>query len=278
MQINWEISNKCNYNCSYCYNKDKKDDFPLSEEIIDIILDNIFSLDNTFSITLTGGEPTQSSHLKKIINKIFLYKEKKIRLQEVNFITNGSQDFEYFKDFRDLPKNIFFIRLSIHPKYYTPRLKNLILELVENRIPLKISILYDIKYLDRVVEIVNWIDKFQRNDFFEPSLRAIFGADCGVSYSESDKEYLDTINKKWNYLTPFKNNKFYGQICSFGKILVINSDLTFSSAYCPQARYCAIPLVYTTPKKIKENIIYSDRCRMSCCQVPTDLILDKKIR
>ena len=149
MQVNWEITNKCNYNCPYCYNKDKnkRDDLMWrfnTDEVIDWTLNSFFSLDDEFSITLTGGEPTQSPKLKKIIEKIFSYSEKrKVKLHELNFITNGSKDFEYFKDFRDLPKNIFFIRLSIHPQHWSQRLRNLILDLIENRIPLKVSILFD---------------------------------------------------------------------------------------------------------------------------------------
>lgn len=276
-RINWEITSKCNYSCRYCYNQGTKKEIQLDELKINRVLDNILDLDyDKYSFTLTGGEPTLSPYLKFIIDSVF--DKFGGKLSYLNFITNGSQDEDYFHQFTEYPFDKFFIRFSIHPKYWNQQKRDTLCFLIKNKVKLMISVLFDISFRENVIEIIEWINQFQLDYFFQPSLRKIFGCDS-VKYTEPDLNYLFLINKLWRAqeeITNTSRNVFTGKFCSFGKnLLVINSDLSFASGYCPECETIKIPFIYLTPEKIKDRITHFKRCRMSCCEIPTNLLIPK---
>jgi MoaA/NifB/PqqE/SkfB family radical SAM enzyme len=53
--VNWLISNKCNFNCSYCYASDVNDK-PYNFANINKVAENILSL-NPLAVVISGGEP-----------------------------------------------------------------------------------------------------------------------------------------------------------------------------------------------------------------------------
>jgi MoaA/NifB/PqqE/SkfB family radical SAM enzyme len=84
-EIIWEITNRCNKNCSYCGSKKilVKPDLP--EEIIDyssIALENIIGM-KPETVVLSGGEPTLVTHLDDVIEQLHAADI------EVRIITNG---------------------------------------------------------------------------------------------------------------------------------------------------------------------------------------------
>ena len=112
----------------------------------------------------------------------------------------------------------------------------------------------------------------------QPSLRKIFGCDS-INYSEEDLKFLSEVNSSWGNreeVTNTSTNKFYGKTCHFGEnLLIINSDLSFSPGYCPQAEVVNLPFCFINARKIKEKIKKTEICRQSCCQIPTDLYIPK---
>jgi len=85
LMINWLITGKCNFSCSYCYAQDlmhNNVEEPKDFLKIKNIADNILKL-NPLVVVLTGGEPTTSPFLKDIIK--YLHNKVGIILD-----TNGS--------------------------------------------------------------------------------------------------------------------------------------------------------------------------------------------
>jgi len=91
--INWHITQKCNYNCFYCfahYKKENKQEIHYNKSQIEILLTKIFNFfketypDFSLRLNLAGGEPTLSKNLSFIIQKA---REKGFK---TSLITNGS--------------------------------------------------------------------------------------------------------------------------------------------------------------------------------------------
>lgn len=97
-QTSLYVTKKCNGNCTFCMNKYEKrycDAFELDDDnyfkALNNALDNLKKIDTP--ITITGGEPTKSSRLVKVLR---LLKEKGFRLR--TFATNGTGLLDRYED------------------------------------------------------------------------------------------------------------------------------------------------------------------------------------
>ena len=95
LEVNWTLTEMCNYCCSYCFeqNNDKKkidqSRFSTFSQLKNAI-DNLYSLNrSSYSIVLSGGEPTIHPHFSDFLN----YAHEKIgeKLAGLKIITNGSK-------------------------------------------------------------------------------------------------------------------------------------------------------------------------------------------
>ena len=106
------ITNKnCNFNCTYCYEKDKFENLDLDDEKINKIINILkkyFNINFTkFHFTFIGGEPTLSKNLNKLIMEI----EKNFKNSEYTIITNGSSFqniMNLFPNFEDMKDRVHF--------------------------------------------------------------------------------------------------------------------------------------------------------------------------
>jgi len=266
MRVNWAISNKCNYSCPYCYNQgsSEKTDFKLNNDLIDIVLNKINLLDDSFSFTLTGGEPTICDFLPYIARRIHEFDN----LEYFSIITNGSREISYFKQFLAYRDKLFF-RFSIHPKYWNEK-KQELLKYLTNNFKVLVSILHDHSSL--VVNAAEFIDEIKTSNL-EPSIRKVFQ----YEYSEEEKKFIDDTNKKWNVPENIADKqRFTGKFCTFGKdLLVLHSNLSFSAAFCNKAPKKSMPIFLLT-EEIFKKFKKIKQCDFSCCQFPTDAIILKK--
>lgn len=72
VELNWDIFNICNYDCTYCYMKDKPDDWlkiAKWEQQLDII-DKISRSKKSLAISLVGGEPTLFHRFNDFIDRL----------------------------------------------------------------------------------------------------------------------------------------------------------------------------------------------------------------
>ena len=65
--LDWRITSECDNNCPMCYACNNGPD--ISEEQIDIIISKLAQT-NCKSICISGGEPTKSAYLEKIMRKL----------------------------------------------------------------------------------------------------------------------------------------------------------------------------------------------------------------
>lgn len=112
LKIEWNMSKRCNFRCSYCdeFTSDRKSPhlpFDVAKKAIDKIL--IKTQDKQIKVNLTGGEPTVNPEFEKILSYMY---EKNI---DVGVITNGSRTLEFYKGI--MPKLKSFI-MSYHMEYH----------------------------------------------------------------------------------------------------------------------------------------------------------------
>jgi len=109
--LEWELSSKCNYHCSYCPSNlnDNKINFPEPNKFISFFqkLKNIYP-EKKFHLTILGGEPTLWDKLIDVVKIIHSLSDAKIHL-----LTNASKNIKWWEKNLELFDNIHF---SYHPE------------------------------------------------------------------------------------------------------------------------------------------------------------------
>ncbi len=96
LDINWILTRKCNYKCSYCTVKDNSGDF-VGFDKLKTAVDHLVDLKNQkIAITLSGGEPTIHPDYIKLIEYIFARDKNRIT---VNTVTNLSLPVSFYEKF-----------------------------------------------------------------------------------------------------------------------------------------------------------------------------------
>jgi len=100
----------CNFNCTYCYEKNKFKNSDISNETINKIISllDVYLNNRKLRVTLIGGEPTLSKNLPLLIKKLEKYNP------EYLLITNGSNFENILKLFDD---QIFKRKIRIQISY-----------------------------------------------------------------------------------------------------------------------------------------------------------------
>ena len=112
--ITWDLSNKCNYRCSYCPSmfNDGSSGWPE----IDVVKNFIKKINNQLSFKdicfrISGGEPTYWKHFIEFAKTVKSYNN------SFSFLSNGSRDIEYFKEINPYTDGLM---LSYHKEYADP--------------------------------------------------------------------------------------------------------------------------------------------------------------
>ena len=115
LEVEFQVTNGCNYKCSYCYGQDKLSDTQFTPiEKLKFIIDQIFSISkNTYSITLLGGEITFVPELFELLQYIDSFNKN----VKVVILTNGSKPIEYFEKLLTSFNMTININISIHLEY-----------------------------------------------------------------------------------------------------------------------------------------------------------------
>jgi len=114
-----EITNKCNFKCSYCCAEARTSN-EMNYKYLILFLKYLFKVSkNKFQIVITGGEPLLYKNLSKLLN--FLDASKSV--QNISLLTNLSKINNNFIE--GLPEKLNFILSSIHTEYYDYYLKNI---------------------------------------------------------------------------------------------------------------------------------------------------------
>jgi organic radical activating enzyme len=107
--ISWNLSNKCNYRCSYCPDELHNGTTGWPEwSLVEKFINDLDIPGKHICFRISGGEPTYWKHF------IDLAKLVKSKGYTFSFLTNASRPLEYFKEISQYTDGII---LSYHPEY-----------------------------------------------------------------------------------------------------------------------------------------------------------------
>lgn len=113
--ITWDISNKCNYRCSYCPDilHNGTSGWPEYEQVVAFV-DRVNHLlpGKQICFRFSGGEPTYWNRFIELASYI------KSKGNYFSFLTNGSRDTNYFEKINQYTDGVI---LSYHPEYASPQ-------------------------------------------------------------------------------------------------------------------------------------------------------------
>lgn len=108
----WQISDICQYECSYCtVQNDATVNFKRS--IIDLVLKRLERYDGPFQLEMFGGEPTTHPDLIYAVEQL----TKMENCVKVEILTNLRRSLDYFHQL-DMPGGKVFLTPSYHPEYH----------------------------------------------------------------------------------------------------------------------------------------------------------------
>lgn len=152
--VNWMITTMCNYQCSYCFNREGIDGskFVPLHNIINAI-DNFAALNRpSYDFVLAGGEPTIHP---RFLDIVYLLRSKfQKRLNKIQIITNGSAKIEFFQRLYEMSDDVpFEIIISIHPEEVKPEHIYEVARIVSNKINLHLNLMAHPEHLELVEDI-----------------------------------------------------------------------------------------------------------------------------
>ncbi len=259
--LHWIISDSCNYNCSYCFIKNKRD-YPVSPLLIAEALRG--KLKGRWNFCISGGEPFIQPNFIALIKKIINFQQ----LDSLEVQTNFSSEVKEIVEFLNLTKNkLSFFFASLHLEYLSPEdfLKKA--SLIEKQFPgFKKKLLVS---LPTLAEDFYLLEKIKKK-FFDNDIQLLIRPQRLINfkfaeYSETQKKFLKDLALKFNlpdrerlallYGTFGLNDshydnhlKFKGKRCSAGSLfLTINP---FGEVYG-----CSLARRYKNKKLFLGNII-----------------------
>jgi len=260
MTINWVVTRKCNYTCSYCRVFDNSGNFTSFEHFKNAI-DQIAKLNRTkYKIVLTGGEPTIHPQYSELLYYMF---EKLGERVTIITITNLGRTEKYFLNLlnkiKGFEKNISFV-VSFHTEFASENnFVNNAKLISEKGFPIRVQIMAhpekmkQIHYLDKEFKKI----KNKNLNYQIMVIRENYGSVPDKRYSSEDllwlqsyysaqteaktilietKELNSSLNKNY-YSAPEINakgiNNFKGMLCMAGvNNFSINTDGKIDRAVC----------------------------------------------
>ncbi len=282
LNINWVLTRKCNYTCSYCTVYDNKNGlFPPIENLMKAV-DQISKLNRSkYIITLTGGEPTIHPKFTELLKYIVDNLREKVH---VITITNLSRTSRFFNDLcenlKSYEEHLSFIA-SYHFEFAEKEkyLENAKI-LTQNGFRIHLSILAHPDRIELVKSLELELKKIKNGklNYELIIVRQDYGTEPDKRYKKEDLQWLKEFytdskeNKRilidWQKdnnkvereifsgaeLNAKGLNKFKGMICNAGKnILSINGNGDIDKAVCFRKTTGNKKNIYNKDDAIKES-------------------------
>ena len=167
IKVDWILTRRCNYRCSYCfiYGKGKLAPPPMPFATLTQLkaaVDNIASLNRPwYNVTLSGGEPTLHPHISDLV--VMLHENLKERLNWLEIITNGSRNKDFYESIADVSKLApISLTISIHTDHVD---MTHILELIEKlsrNVRIHFSLMFNPAKLEEVYLIYDILFEYRK--------------------------------------------------------------------------------------------------------------------
>ena len=171
LAIDWMLTKRCNYRCSYCfhygYGQNPPPQLPFSTlDQLKAAVDNIASLNRPwYDVILTGGEPTIHPHVGDLM--YLLQSTLKDRLNEILLISNCSRNEGLYDAVADLSKRInISMQLSIHTDHVDMEHILKLIEKLSGKVNFFFNLMFNPAKRDMVHEIYDILYEYRKHFLF----------------------------------------------------------------------------------------------------------------
>ncbi len=144
LEVNWPLTDMCNYRCSYCFGQHPVDKTRFSDlKQIENAVANISKISRgRIMVTLAGGEPTIHPHF---LDLLYLLREKlQERLKGILIISNGSNSGEFYEKIADFSKDVNIKQeISIHTEFVKIQHIVELIKMLSRRINLEFPLMFN---------------------------------------------------------------------------------------------------------------------------------------
>ncbi len=233
-----EITNKCNFNCSYCCAEANKTNNELNFKDLILFLKYLFKKSSySFQIIITGGEPL----LYKKLNELLFFLNFSKLVRNISLLTNLSKI--NYKFINKIPNKLNFILSSIHLEYYDYYLKNInffkeIIQKLNNKnIHVEFNVL--LKNFDNLTDFeLNELQKLKKILQNLNSLNSkLLTFNAQFITSNNDLHNISIKNKiKYQKILNIKFNSYYDKF-NIDFELFEKNNFNFKGWYCKPKNY-----------------------------------------
>jgi organic radical activating enzyme len=216
------ITEICNMHCSYCYMRNDSETwgkFSSTKEVLRVI-DELAKIPHPVSICLSGGECTLHYKFVYIVEYIQKYIDKG-KIKDLHINTNLQLSTEKLQEIHNINPNIVY-HISWHidtlkDAYFFEKL------LIVNYVELNIMIHPNKKYLNDIVNMKNFAEKYNINYNIKPVyINSKFKSNDYILNTmklNNTKEYIDNNGVEWNDYDLYTHNMLpmdtYGWECYY---------------------------------------------------------------
>ena len=212
LTIDWLLTLRCNYRCSYCFHYGKGRPPQLSFSTFGQLknaVDNIASLNRPYyNVQLSGGEPTLHPHFFDLIN--LLQRNLRDRLNYIRLPLNGSRNLNFYEKLLDVAKSTYLSTIiSIHTEHVN--MEHMI-ELIENlseHLNLTFALMFNPARREEVHLIYDILFEFRKKYRFTLNVNLLYDGDRVDSrYTPEDFEWHKNSIAKFQTLINVLSSKF----------------------------------------------------------------------
>ena len=197
LSLNWVLTRKCNFQCSYCTVKDNKNGFFPGINQLKSAIDKLLLVKKKYlKFIITGGEPTIHPHYLDFLKYLF---DKLNERAEVATITNLSPPVSFFektqKMLLEYLSQVSFLA-SFHFEFADKeRFIQNVRYLAQNGITVTIQILAHPDHMDTVKEVYDDLNDINSNKLKVDIkiVRHQFGSNPDPRYTNQDLEWLKSF-------------------------------------------------------------------------------------
>jgi len=172
LHVDWNITNMCNYRCSYCFSHDRKIDKRkfTSFEDLKTAVDHLASLNRpTYKFTLSGGEPTIHPHFFDLIE--YLHHKLAEKLNYILIITNGSRQGELYEKLAMLGNDVNInMLISLHTEHVDMGHIFELIKKVSSRITLTFNLMFNHERREQTKQIHKQLIAIRKNFPFNTNI------------------------------------------------------------------------------------------------------------